>query len=197
MGASHGYARQSDPPPRPSVVVVQGAWEASVRVTGGAAPPTSFVWSTADGRRLEPVRLPGGEVRLPPGEYRVVSRDRRGRSSEAQEVRVTAPSMPVVRAYMTTPASTDSSRDGRVFAVLENLPRGPGAVTMLWSSGHRTAGPVLDGARAGTYAGLVVEAAGVPVWCMHACEPASVGVGGGTLGAPAVSADADPPSDMT
>lgn len=71
---------------------------------------------------VKAVRTVDGDYVLPPGDYAAHYVDAAGRESAPQLLRVQALELPIVRAYCAEPASTDTSRDGRVMV---------GAIKML------------------------------------------------------------------
>ena len=191
-----GYATQRPELqlPAPSVVVAHGVWESRVRVTPPtrARLPCALLWARGDGGAtsstgVKPVQTADGEYILPPGVYTVQCVDAAARESAPQSVDVRPLAIPIVRSYCTEPATTDTSRDGRVMVIVENLPRDGRLPTLVWSTGHRTTRPVLENVRAGEYTAVVVAIDGAPTSCMHACAPAVVGIGRAAGPAPKAS----------
>lgn len=163
----------------PTVIVRQTVWGSRVAITPSPdmVMPVSTLWTNvATKSAFAPSQASNGaDWIVPPGEYVVKCADARGYESAYVAFRVDRIDVPIVRAYCTQPATCDDARDGRVVAVVENLPRDSGSrVTFQWSTGHVTHTPVLEGVRPGRYTALVTAVDGEPVMCMHAATDVAV-----------------------
>lgn len=141
--------------------------------------PIEFEWSGAGREALTFADRSESEARnVAPGRYRVRASDANGnRADVTVDVQPSFERAFVVSEYRTQPASTRYARDGSVEAVCTG---GEGTgVRFLWTSGVETDVPRLSDVPSGTYAVVVVAAAGAteasPV-TIHRCPPARVEV---------------------
>jgi hypothetical protein len=150
----------------------EGDGEIHVEPPLGAVAPVRAHWSGGS----QPIRQSVDTLRathLQPGWYSVHVADARGWVSGATTVRVEPAHVPTVTGYEVRDASSDLSRDGSVTARLQHT---TDDVRLVWSNGAATLGPELCGVCPGTYVATVVQSAGEPCKCLHACMPAVVDV---------------------
>jgi hypothetical protein len=149
----------------------------------------AVVWQRVD----DDVELDGSRLcarRLAPGAYRVSFRRARplreqhdrfggglgggygGAPSDEREFvahfDVQRVALPTVEAYEGEHASSSSSRDGSVRAVVTRAPPG---CAYLWSNGVTTSAPLLVHASSGVYAVVLVGAQGLPLPHLHLAAP--------------------------
>lgn len=135
--------------------------------------PIEFKWTAPDNStvNLDPSGSEASDVRS--GRYRIVATDADGNTASVNvDVRVIVPDAVVINAYRTVPASTGSSRDGRIEAIGTNLDCG---CSYMWTNGTVTKNPVLHDVPCGMYALIAMPSLdGEPTTLMHCCAPGIV-----------------------
>ena len=134
--------------------------------------PIHYTWYDTD-NVIIPTRNDQNELHnLNPGDYYVVATDADGEKANVK-LHVRSCQLLSVVNYTVTDASSQVSRDGMVEAILsEDIPN----VRYMWTNGSLTDAPILLDARAGTYAVIPVSKDGSTIPCLHATQPAVVGI---------------------
>ena len=102
-----------------------------------------------------------------PGRYSVVIRDAMDNQVVAQ-TDVHQVRLPRVVSYVGTPVTSSMSRNGRVEAIVEDMPRG---CQFLWTHGATTSEPILRHAPMGIYTVAPVAQDGTPIAFVHVPAP--------------------------